>query len=129
MSDEIERKPKKKNVKKIGKKMKKSQAKKWVKRYQKENPCAELNGYLFGNDILEKLCKNPDAEGIWIFKAINNKDEECFVLFPADKDGNILNKKKIRSLGAAANTKNGDDDDDDPANDGQGCPPYCPEGI
>ena len=99
-----------------------------MKKYQQANPKAGLNGYLFGNDILEKLCSNPDADGIWVFKVLNNKEKECFVLFPAEKEGNILSKE-IKSLGVAANTNNEDDDEDDAANDGQGCPPYCPEGM
>lgn len=120
-------KERKKKVKDIGKKMGKAKAKKWVKKYQKENPKAELNGYLFGNDVLEKLCNYKGSEGLWIFKGINDNDEECFVLFPADKDGNILDRKKIKSLGAAAAFDPGDIDD--PVNDGEKCPPFCPSGL
>ncbi|MEO9482892.1 MAG: hypothetical protein ABJG47_05575 [Ekhidna sp.] len=128
MIEKNEKRPQKRDVKHIGKKMKKSTAKDWVTKYQKKNPKAELNGYLFGKDILEKLCNYPGSEGLWIFKGINDDNKECFVLFPADENGNILNKR-IKSLGAAAAKNNGDDDDDEPANDGQGCPPYCPDGM
>lgn len=120
-------KERKKDVKHIGKKMDKSKAKQWVKKYQKANPKAELNGYLFGRDILETLCNYPGSEGLWIFKGLNDENKECFVLFPSDSNGNILDNKKIKSLGAAA-AKN-DGELDDPANDGQGCPPFCPEGL
>lgn len=118
----------KENVKHIGKKMEKSKAKHWVKKYQKNHPKAELNGYLFGKEILEKLCNYPGSEGLWIFKGLNDNDKECFVLFPADAEGNILERKPIKSLGAAAAAKN-DEDPDEPANDGQGCPPFCPKGL
>ena len=117
----------KEKVKNIGKNMGKSKAKQWVKKYQKANPDAKLNGYLYGKDILEKLCNYPGSEGIWIFKGLNDSNEECLVLFPADADGNILENKKIRSLGAAA-AKN-DGDLDDPANSGSPCPPNCPGGL
>lgn len=117
------------SVKNIGKKMAKSKAKQWVKKYQKANPTAELNGYLYGKDILEKLCNYPGSEGLWIFKGLNDENEECLVLFPADVDGNIL-ERKFRSLGAAASTIKGEEDDDDaPANNGQKCPPHCPGGL
>ena len=115
----------KKDVKKIGKTMDKSKAKKWVKDYQKANPKAALNGYLYGKDILEKLCSYPESEGIWIFKGLNDNNEECLVLFPADSDGNILDKK-VKSLGAAGLKDPGVDD---PADNGQKCPPECPGGI
>ncbi|MEP0985852.1 hypothetical protein [Ekhidna sp.] len=114
-------------VKKIGKKMKKSMAKKWVKDYQKANPKAELNGYLYGKDILETLCNYPGSEGIWIFKGLNDEKKECLVLFPADADGNILDRK-MKSLGAAVSELR-DGDDDDPANNGDPCPPKCPGGF
>ena len=116
----------KKDVKKIGSTMDKTKAKKWVKDYQKANPNAELNGYLFGRDVLEKLCNYPGSDGIWVFKGLNDDNQECFVLFPADSDGNILDKK-MKSLGAAAkiNTR----DEDDPANSGLPCPDHCPNGL
>ena len=112
-----------KDVKKIGKKMDKSKAKKWVKRYQKENPDS-THGWLYGRDIIEKLCSYDSLEGVWFFKGINDDGQERLVLFPADKDGNILDNK-LRSLGAAA-AKNGGLGDDDPVDDGQMCPPECP---
>ncbi|MEQ6168384.1 hypothetical protein AAOE16_14410 [Ekhidna sp. MALMAid0563] len=112
----------KKNVRKIGKKMDKSEAKKWVKRYQKENPEATF-GWLYGDDILETLLKYKGCEGIWFFKGINDEGKERLVLFPADEDGNILDKK-MKSLGAAVSLK--DDNFDDPADDGTTCPPQCP---
>ncbi|MEP1034073.1 hypothetical protein [Ekhidna sp.] len=113
-------------VKNIGKNMGKAKAKQWVKKYQKANPDAELNGSLYGKDILEKLCNYPGSEGLWIFKGLDDNDEECFVLFPADAGGNILDGKRIKSLGAAA-SKNGDLDD--PADNGEKCPPICPGGL
>ncbi len=117
---------KEKKVRKIGKKMDKSQAKKWVKRYQKKNPNTAY-GWLFGDDILEKLLKYDGCEGIWFFKGINDDGEEKLVMFPADEKGNILDRK-FKSLGAAAKT-NGDDEPDLPADDGEMCPPWCPEGL
>jgi len=105
--------------------MDKAKAKKWVKKYQKENPDAPVRGWLYGKDILETLCHYPDSEGIWFFKGLNEDGEERLVMFPADADGNILDKK-INSLGAAAKS-NGSVDD--PANDGQLCPPSCPNGL
>ena len=125
----MEEKKRKRNVKRIGEKMKKSKAKKWVKKYQKENPKAELQGYLFGKEILEKLCNYPGSEGLWIFKGLNDDNEECFVLFPADEEGNILDRKKIKSLGAAASSNEDEDSLDLPANNGTKCPPDCPGGI
>ena len=51
------------------------------------------------------------------------------LLFPADEDGNILDTKRMKSLGAAA-AKNGGGLDDDPAdNESDMCPPFCPWGI
>lgn len=123
MSEKI----KKRDVKHIGNKMDKSKAKKWVKNYQKANPKSDHNGSLYGKDILEKLCSYPGAEGLWIFKGLNDDDEECFVLFPADDKGNILERKQIKSLGAASSMKNGDEDL--PADNGEKCPPFCPNGL
>lgn len=115
----------KKDVRKIGKKMDKSKAKKWVKKYQKENPNG-THGWLYGSDILETLQNYSGCEGIWFFKGVNDDGEERLVLFPADADGNILDSK-LKSLGAAASLKS--DVLDDPADDGDGCPPNCPNGI
>ena len=118
---------KEKDVRKIGNKMDKSKAKKWVKKYQDKNPKAEVYGWLFGREIIESLCKYDSLEGIWFFKGINDDGEEKLVMFPADKKGNILDKK-FRSLGAAA-ARDGGLGDDDPADDSESCPPYCPEGL
>ena len=115
-------------VKKIGKKMGKKEAKSWVKEYQKQNPDAQVKGWLFGRDIIEQLCSNDKLEGIWFFKGLNEGGEERLVMFPADADGNIL-EKKIKSLGAAAAMNGRDDDDDAPADDSQMCPPFCPDNF
>lgn len=114
-------------VKNIGKKMGKSKAKHWVKKYQKENPNG-THGWLFGDDILKALLKYDGCEGIWFFKGINDDGDEKLVMFPADEEGNILNKK-IRSLGAAANSRNDDEGMDEPADDSRNCPPWCPQGL
>lgn len=111
-----------KDVKKIGKKMKKNTADKWVKKYQKAHEKG-THGWLYGSDILRALLDKDGADGIWFFKAINDRGEERLVLYPADKEGNILNKK-IKSLGAKAN-----DDEDDAADEGDTCPPTCPGGF
>ncbi|MEO9872396.1 hypothetical protein [Ekhidna sp.] len=116
---------KRKDVKVIGRRMKKAKAKDWVKKYQKENPDATF-GWLYGRDIIESLCSNKSLEGIWFFKGINEDGKERLVLFPADKEGNILDTK-MKSLGAAV-TKDGGLDDN-PADDGDTCPPKCPEGL
>ncbi|GAB4250213.1 MAG: hypothetical protein Tsb0034_29480 [Ekhidna sp.] len=110
----------KRDVKKIGKKMEKSKAKKWVKKYQKEHK-GGTHGWLYGADILETLLKYEGAEGIWFFKGTNDEGEERLVLFPADADGNVLDKN-IKSLGAAA----GGDNEFEPGDFGQDCPPHCP---
>lgn len=120
----------KENVRKIGKTMNKSEAKKWVKNYkkkypQKENPDVTY-GWLFGDDIIETLMKYDGCEGIWFFKGLNDDGEERLVMFPADADGNVLDKK-MKSLGAAA--ANLRDDGDDPADDSKMCPPMCPDNI
>ncbi len=117
-------KKRKKDVRKIGKKMDKSKAKKWVKRYQKKNPDA-THGWLYGRDIIETLCNYDSLEGIWFFKGINGKGDERLILFPADKEGNILDNQ-LRSLGAAAAKTMGGSGEDDPVDDGQMCPPECP---
>lgn len=117
----------KKDVKKIGKKMGKSDAKKWVKKYKKEHP-NETHGWLFGDDILKELLKYDGCDGIWFFKGTNDDGEERLVLFPADVEGNILNKK-MKSLGAAAAKSADDGGLDDPADDGLRCPPFCPTGL
>ncbi|MEQ9466864.1 MAG: hypothetical protein RLN88_05595 [Ekhidna sp.] len=117
---------KKEDVRKIGKKMDKSKAKQWVKKYQKENPNA-TRGWLFGDDIINTLLSYDGCEGIWFFKGINEDGEERLILFPADTDGNVLDKS-MKSLGAAA-ARNGVPGGDDPADDGYGCPPMCPENI
>ena len=123
---------KKKDVCKVGKNISKSEAKKWVKHYQKANPDAQTHGWLYGKDILEKLCSYEGAEGIWFFKGINDCGTECLVLYPADAEGNILNNKEkaaMKSLGAAASTLRDDDDPSDlPADNGETCPPFCPKG-
>jgi hypothetical protein len=111
------------SVKKIGKTMEKAKAKKWVKDYQKANPKAAVKGWLYGKDILEKLCQYPDSEGIWFFKGLSDEGEERLVMFPADAEGNILDKS-MKSLGAAARGGG-----DDPANSSQMCPPTCPNGL
>lgn len=116
----------KKDVRKIGKKMDKSKAKKWVKNYQKKYPQKEYPnvtyGWLYGDDILETLMKYDGCEGIWFFKGLNDDGEERLVMFPADANGNILDKK-MKSLGAAQFKDPGGYE---PADDGQGCPPFCP---
>ena len=111
------------NVRKIGKNMGKSEAKKWIKRYQKENP-NEVRGWLFGDDIIEKLISYDGCEGIWFFKGINDDGEERLVMFPADEDGNILDKK-MKSIGAAAAAR----DPEDPADESEMCPPLCPDNF
>lgn len=113
---------KKKDVRKIGKTMDKSKAKKWVKKYQKENPNATF-GWLFGDDVIDKLVHYEGCEGIWFFKALNDDGEEKLVMFPADKDGNVLDKK-MKSLGAAAGNLR--DGEFDPADFSEVCPPNCP---
>ena len=120
----------KKDVKKIGKKMDKSEAKKWVKNYQKKYPQKEnpnvTYGWLFGDDIIEALLKYDGCEGIWFFKGLNDDGSERLVMFPADADGNILDKK-MKSLGAAGSLRGSGEDD--PADWSETCPPKCPEGI
>lgn len=117
----------KKDVKKIGKTMDKSKAKKWVKDYQKANPDGTF-GWLFGDDILQKLLNYEGCEGIWFFKGTNEDGSERLVMFPADADGNILDKK-MKSLGAAAAKSPGDGGGDDPADWSETCPPECPGGL
>ena len=121
---------KEKDVRKIGKTMDKSKAKKWVKNYKKKYPHKEnpnvTYGWLFGDDIIEKLLKYDGCEGIWFFKGINDEGEERLVMFPADADGNVLDRK-MKSLGAAA--INLRDDEFDPADDSERCPPNCPNGL
>ena len=114
----------KEDVKKIGKKMDRSKAKQWVKKYQKENPKA-TRGWLFGDDIINTLLSYDGCEGIWFFKGLNEEGEERLVMFPADADGNVLDKS-MKSLGAAASL-NGRDDD--PADFSETCPPKCPQNI
>ena len=109
-----------KHVKEIGKTMEKDKAKKWVGEYKKKHKDA-TRGWLFGADVLEKILGYDGAEGIWFFKGINDEGQERLVLFPADHDGNILDKG-IKSLGA----KGGDDL---PADDGDPCPDNCPGGL
>ena len=110
---------KKRKVKEIGSKMGGKKARKWVKKYQdKHTDPKHLQGYLFGRDIIEEICQTEGADGIWVFKGINDDGEECFVLFPADEGGNVLDRK-IKSIGAAAR-------DDEAANSGMPCPPNCP---
>ena len=110
------------NVKKIGKKMAKNEARKWVKQYKNNHPLAEnpTYGWLYGADILRTLLDYDGAGGIWFYKGIADDGSERLVLFPADADGNILDKG-MKSLGAAVK------DDDEPADDGNICPPYCPD--
>lgn len=117
-------------VKKIGKRMGKKEAKKWVKRYQEKHPDAEVRGWLYGRDIIEQLCNTDGMEGIWFFKAINDEGNERLVMFPADAEGNLLDKK-MKSLGAAAamNGRDDDGDDDNAADDGDNCPPFCPNNM
>jgi len=69
---------------------------------------------------LNDLLAADGCEGIWFFKGINDDDKECLVLYEADKDGNKLTSP-IKSLGAAAGGGG-----NDPADEGQGCPPNCP---
>ncbi len=104
--------------------MDKSKARTWVKKYQDKNP-KSTHGWLFGRDIIETLCNYDSLEGIWFFKGINDDGQEKLVMFPADKEGNILNNK-FRSLGAAAREGGFDDD---PVDDAENCPPWCPEGF
>lgn len=110
-----------KDVKHIGKKMKKSDADKWVKKYQKKHDDG-THGWLYGSDILQALIDEEGSDGIWFFKGINDDGEERLVLYPADKDGNIL-KKGFKSLGAKGNAG----DDDTAADDGDPCPHNCPD--
>lgn len=113
----------KKQIRKIGKPMDKKVARNWVMQYGKENP-ADTRGYLYGRDLLEAMLANSDVEGIWYFKGLNDSGEERLVLFPADKDGNILsNENRFKSLGAASAEiiEAGDNCDV--------CPPSCPTGL
>ncbi|MEQ9402314.1 MAG: hypothetical protein RIM99_01905 [Cyclobacteriaceae bacterium] len=113
---------KEKDVKKIGKRMNKNKADKWVKTYQKNHP-DETHGWLYGCDILCNLLDEEGADGIWFFKGMADDGSERLVLYPADKDGNILSKsQKMKSLGA----KVGNGEDDGAADEGQACPPNCP---
>ncbi len=106
--------------------MGKNEAKKWVKEYKKKNPTSKnpTYGWLYGADILEALLAYDGADGIWFFKGLNDAGEERLVLFPADEDGNILDKS-VSSLGAAAAKMPGGFDD--PADEGGACPPNCPK--
>lgn len=112
----------KQDVRKIGRKMDKSKAKQWVKKYQKENP-NEIRGWLFGDDIINTLLNYDGCEGIWFFKGINDDGDEKLVMFPADADGNVLDRS-MKSLGAAASLRDGGDE---PADDSVSCPPFCPQ--
>lgn len=101
--------------------MGKDEARAWVNKYQEENPDAKVRGWLYGKEILEKLCEYSGSEGIWFFKGLNDAGEERLVMFPADEKGDVLNNE-IQSLGAAAANGGGSD----PADSGVPCPPTCP---
>lgn len=113
-----------KNVPGIGKRIGKQTAKDWVDKYQQRNPVQKnpnvKYGWLYGCDILHSMLKDEGCEGIWFYKGINDNNEECLVLYPANKEGGIIGK--IKSLGAAAAM-----DGPEPADDGQACPPNCPD--
>lgn len=110
-------------VRGIGKKMGKNEAKKWVRRWKKEHGDTATRGWLYGDEIIKEMLSYEGCEGIWFFKGIADDNSERLVMFPADEDGNILDRG-IRSLGAAAR-----DDFDSPADGGSSCPPDCPDGL
>ncbi|MCP4457819.1 MAG: hypothetical protein GY816_07315 [Cytophagales bacterium] len=103
--------------------MGKSDAHKWVKKYKKKHPMNEdpTYGWLYGADILETLLAYDGVDRIWFFKGIDDDGSERLVLYPADVDGEILDKS-MNSLGAAAAKPS----IDEPADSGQKCPPHCP---
>lgn len=105
-----------KPIREIGSPMGKTKADEWVEAYQKQNPKAAVKGWLYGKDILETLGNYSGSEGIWFFKGLDEKGDEKLVMYPADKDGNIL--------GGAENTEGGGNE---PADDGTSCPPACPK--
>ncbi len=108
------------DVKKIGHMMDKDKVTKWVKRYHKEHP-DKVRGWLYGCDVLCELLDEDGCDGIWFFKGINDEGKERLIMYPADKDGNILNPK-IKSLGAKSNGGGA-------ANDSADCPDDCPGGL
>lgn len=109
-------------VRKIGKKMKRNAAKKWLKRWENEHGSDATRGWLYGKEVINELLNYDGCEGIWFFKGIADDNSERLVLFPADANGDVLDKN-LRSLGAAASEE---DELDQPADNGQECPPNCP---
>jgi hypothetical protein len=109
------------DVRKIGHRMPKGEMKKWANNYKAKYPTS-THGFLYGADILTEMLADKKCAGIWFFKGLDEKGNEKLILYKADNEGNILNGMK--SLGAAA-MQNGNDD---PADNGETCPPRCPQG-
>ena len=108
-----------KNVNEIGGILDRDEAKDWINRFQEQNP-DKVRAFLFGKEILNDLLATEGAEGIWFYLALDEANEEKMVLYSADSNGQLWG---LTASGAARTEDGGSSD---PADDGQGCPPFCP---
>jgi hypothetical protein len=105
--------------KKVGNSISKATARAWVNRY-KNNPkrSKDLNSEFFGKDQIMQLLNHPDAVGIRIYNAENEKGEHRFVILSVSEGGHSILPAAEESTTEAATI----------LEDGRPCPPYCNNG-
>lgn len=103
-----------KPVRSIGGYIPEEQGKAWVKAYVKQNPDS-LKANLFGRELLEEMLSDQSVEGLWFYRALDEKGNEQLLIYKADSEGNIIyNSQK-------------EDGGDGPGEISSACPPHCPD--
>lgn len=101
----------------IGENIDRDIAESWINNFQLQNPEA-LQAYLFGKDILTDLMSKEGVAGIWIMKGLTELNEERLVLYPANEEGIVWTQESIKGRTSDETTT---------VDNGQKCPPHCPE--
>lgn len=110
-----------------GSKISKSKARKWVNNYKKKhgNDKNFLSSMLFDKHIVLKMLNEDKCEGLRIYNALDDEGGLHFVLVGTDAEGNNILPSGDEYM--AKTIEEADGDDPILINDGQNCPPNCPD--
>jgi hypothetical protein len=89
----------------LGGNISKELADKMINNYQTKYP-DRMKAQLYGKELFKSLLKSKEVAGIYILNALDNNNQERFVLVGTDKTGVL--------------------DWTEPGDTGKTCPPYCP---
>jgi hypothetical protein len=100
--------------KKAGKTITKQKADEMVDKYQKAHKDGTRSIY-FDKEVVQELLNTEGTEGVKIFFAKNDEDQNTVVLYPVDENGRIIEISDARTKVVKATA----------LNVGAPCPPYC----